>query len=226
MNHYYRQVMTVMYFLIDFENVGDEGLKGAQFLLEEDMVIIFYSQACEKIRQGNLSQIMDSFCRLDICKLKKPGKNALDFYISTKIGEIFGNGYLGKAAIVSKDHGFFAVRDYWKSHGAGAREVILGATLEQCILSANENRPRTAQIRELLKPVRLDTEFARYQERMRVRKILEDTFADSGFEDHLGAIQNLFENQPSRKVLYLDSLKTFGKRDGLAIYHMMRQLTG
>ncbi len=229
MIHYFGQVMTVMYFLIDFENVGDEGLKGVHYLLEEDTVVIFYSQACEKIRQGNLLQIMESFCVLDICKLKKAGKNALDFYISTKIGEIFGGGYSGKAAIVSKDHGFSAVRDYWKGQKE-AREVILGPTLEQCILSANENRLRTSQVREELKPVRLDAEFARYQERMRVRKMLESTLADTGYEEHLGKIQNLFENQsgnqPSKKILYLDFLKTFGKKDGLAMYHMMRELTG
>ncbi len=217
--------MTVVYFLIDFENVGDDGLKGAEYLLDEDVVIIFYSQACEKIRQGNLMQIMDSFCHLDICKLKKQGKNALDFYISTKIGEIFGSGYSGKAAIVSKDHGFSAVHDYWKSQGK-SREVILGSTLEQCILSANENRLRTLQVRELLKPVRLDTEFARHQERLRVRKVLQAAFADSGYEEYLGQIQHLFEKQPSKKILYLDSVKTFGKKDGLAIYHMMKQLTG
>ena len=78
-----------MYFLIDFENVGNEGLRGAQYLLKEDAMTIFFSQACEQIGQGCLRQIMDSFCRLDICKLKKTGKNALDFYIAAKTGEIW-----------------------------------------------------------------------------------------------------------------------------------------
>ncbi len=114
-----------MYFLIDFENVGSEGLKGAEYLLKEDTVIIFFSRACEQIHQGCLHQIMESFCRLDICKLKKTGKNGLDFYIATKAGEIFGSGYLGKAAIVSRDQGFMAVRDYWRCRGKVFREVML-----------------------------------------------------------------------------------------------------
>ena len=104
-----------MYFLIDFENVGNEGLRGAQYLLKEDAMIIFFSQACEQIGQRCLRQSMDSFCRLDNCKLKKTGKNALDFYIAAKTGEIFGSGYPGKAAIFSRDQGFAAVRDYWNS---------------------------------------------------------------------------------------------------------------
>lgn len=32
-----------MYFLIDFENVGNEGLRGAQYLLKEDAMTIFFS---------------------------------------------------------------------------------------------------------------------------------------------------------------------------------------
>lgn len=213
-----------MYFLIDFENVGNQGLRGTQYLLREDTVFIFYSHACEQIRQGCLHQIMESFCRLDICKLKKAGKNALDFYIATKTGQIFGSGYEGKAAIVSRDQGFTAVRDYWKSREKPSRQVILGADLEQCILSANENRDRTAQIREQLKPVKLETEFAKYEERMKMRAVLEKVFADTAYEEKLGAIQELYERQPDRKILYLNSVKTFGKKDGLEIYRKMRGL--
>ncbi len=215
-----------MYFLIDFENVGNEGLRGAQYLLKEDAMTIFFSQACEQIGQGCLRQIMDSFCRLDICKLKKTGKNALDFYIAAKTGEIFGSGYPGKAAIVSRDQGFAAVRDYWNSRRKPSRQVILGSNLEQCILSANENHIRTTQLREELKPVRLETEFARYEERAKIREILKQAFEDTAYEEKLGRIQEVFERQSDKKVLYLDSVKTFGKKDGLEIYRKIRGLAG
>jgi hypothetical protein len=167
---------------------------------------------------------MESFCCLDICKLKKSGKNALDFYIATKIGEIFGSGYSGKAAIVSRDQGFMAVRDYWRCRGRVFREVVLGPDLEQCILSANENRMRTARIREKRKPVKLETEFARYEERIKIRKVLEKTFAETSYGKELGTIQELFEKRSGKKILYLDSVKTFGRRDGLEIYRKMKEL--
>lgn len=47
---------------------------------------------------------------------------------------------------------------------------------EKCILSANENRTRTEAIREQLKPVKLEIEFAKYQERIKIRGILEEAF--------------------------------------------------
>lgn len=215
-----------MYFLIDFENVGNEGLRGSHYLLKEDAVTIFFSQVCEKIGQGCLRRIMDSFCRLDICKLEKSGKNALDFYIATRLGEIFGSGYPGKAAIVSRDQGFTAVRDYWRSRRKPSGQVILGANLEQCILSANENHDRTTQVREELRQVRLETEFVRYEERMKIREILKRAFADTVYEEKLGRIQEVFERRSDRKVLYLDSVKAFGKKDGLEIYRRMRELAG
>ena len=211
-----------VYFLVDFENVLSDGLKGAQYLKAVDTVIIFYSHVCEQIQQGLIRQIMDSACCLEICKLKKQGKNALDFYIATRVGAVFGTGYEGKVSIVSRDQGYTAVRDYWRCRAVPSREVILGATLEQCILSANENLDRTAQVREQLKKVKLETEFALYQERRKVRKALEEVFADTGYQEQMGVIQSLFERQSGRKVLYLDSVKTFGKKDGLEIYRKIK----
>ena len=46
-----------MYFLIDFENVGSEGLKGAEYLLKEDTVIIFSARPVSRF-------IRDVFIRL------------------------------------------------------------------------------------------------------------------------------------------------------------------
>lgn len=77
-----------------------------------------------------------------------------------------------------------------------------------------------------MKKVKLETEFAVYKERMKVRKTLDQVFADTGYQEQMEAIQSLFEKQSGKKVLYLDSVKTFGKKDGLEIYRRMRQLTG
>ena len=81
-------------------------------------------------------------------------------------------------------------------------------------------------MREWLKPVKLETEFARYQERRKVREALESVFADTGYEEQVETIQGLFEKQLGKKILYLDSVKTFGRKDGLEIYRKMQRLIG
>ena len=57
-----------------------------------------------------------------------------------------------------------------------------------------------------------------------MREILEKAFADTGYKEQVGAIQHLLEKQSGKKILYLDSVKTFGKRDGLEIYRRMKRL--
>ena len=100
-----------MQFMIDFENTGSAGLRGASFLLPEDTVTIFYSESSDKAESGFMSDIFASGCVCRGYKLFRSGKNSLDFYIASELGRIFGNGYAGKAAIVSKDQGFKGVAD-------------------------------------------------------------------------------------------------------------------
>lgn len=66
--------------------------------------------------------------------------------------------------------------------------------------------------------MKLEIEFAKYQERMKIREILEKAFVGSRYEEYMEKIQNLFQKQSGKKMLYLDSIKTFGKKDGVEIY--------
>lgn len=85
----------MLHFLVDFENVGNQGLQGTSWLNAEDSITIFFSQTKAKIEQRKLQQIIRSKCDFQICRLDKTGKNALDFYIATRVGEIYGSGYAG-----------------------------------------------------------------------------------------------------------------------------------
>ena len=161
-----------MNFMIDFENTRDRGLDGVEYLTKEDSVTIFYSNSCKKIGQGRLQQIIDSKCEFDICCLQNTGKNALDFYIASRIGEIYGSGFSGTTAIVSKDNGFKAVKDYWKSCSCEQRNIILKPVIQESILSANEDSVRRLIIKEKLKDVDISIEFKKYEERIKIRKRL------------------------------------------------------
>ena len=68
-----------MQFLIDYENVHSAGLRGTEFLTDEDTVVLFYRDGNEKIEQGALKRIVQSGCKMELRKLKTKGKNALDF---------------------------------------------------------------------------------------------------------------------------------------------------
>nr|WP_296441524.1 PIN domain-containing protein [uncultured Acetatifactor sp.] len=215
----------MFHFMIDLENTRSKGLQGAEYLSPDDHVTVFYSESCLKVEKGKLQQIIDAGSVLDICRLQRNGKNALDFYITSKVGELFGAGYQGIVAIVSGDKGYCAVQDYWAKCVKPARTVILQPNIEQCIGCSNESSPRRGMIQERLREVNLETQFGMYGEHLKMRQILEDSFADTAYRDLLGQIVSVVERQKGcgRRVLYLDTIKRFGRKKGLEIYTKIKQ---
>lgn len=65
-------------------------MRDCHCLNETDFVIIFYSEAKKNMERRFLENNTNSGCAFEICKLRKNGKNAMDFYIASKLGEIFG----------------------------------------------------------------------------------------------------------------------------------------
>lgn len=218
-------VNPMFHFMIDFENTRSRGLQGGEYLSPDDHVTIFYSQSCLKVEKGKLQQIVDAGSGLDICRLQKIGKNAMDFYIASRIGELFGSGYLGTVAIVSNDKGFNAVKDYWSGCAKPSRKVVLQPDIEHCIGCSNEDSARRAGIQGKLQEVNLEAQFGLYKEQFRTRRELVDCFADTAYQDLLGQIINVVEagKGHGRRELYLDTVKRFGKKKGLDIYTRIKQ---
>ncbi len=132
-----------MLFLIDYENVGNAGMKGCHYLNASDYIIIFYSETRKNMERRFLEDIANSGCTYETCKLCKTGKNALDFYITSKLGEIFGGGFEETSVIVSRDAGFQAVRNYWDKRSIIRRRVLLASCVEYGMVSSNESSDRT-----------------------------------------------------------------------------------
>ena len=58
-----------MYFLIDLENVKNSGMRGAEHLLPEDHIEVFYSENTHKMEARYLKAIEQTQCDLVACKL-------------------------------------------------------------------------------------------------------------------------------------------------------------
>lgn len=217
--------MIPIYFMIDLENTHDRGLQGAEYLGKGDFVVVFYSQSCVKVTKGKMKQLIDTGCDLELCRLVNTGKNALDFYIVSKIGEVFGNGYDGKIAVVSNDKGYKAVQDYWRCRTRmGKRTIILQTDIEKSILASNEDSERRQLIAEKLADVNLEVEFKKYKEHLKIRQELEEHFADTEYLGMVDRILEVVEGNTSHKVVYLNSLRRFGRKNGLAIYNKVKDI--
>ncbi len=210
-------------FLVDYENVGESGLDGMTYLQDTDTLAVFYSTTCDKISRKTIDVIMRSGCSFETFYLKKTGKNALDFYIVSRIGELLGAGFEGKLIVVSKDKGYSAMRDYWASRGIPSQRILLKHSLREGIIASNEASARRNLAVKESAQVSIRAEYAKYQEREHLRKQMEDIFCGTEYEKLLANICDLAESGRQPKKLYLGSLQRFGRTDGTAIYRLMKQ---
>ena len=215
-----------MYFLIDYENVRNLGMRGTEYLLPTDYVIVFYSKSAPSMELLYLDQIKSSGCGFETCKLLTKRKNGLDFYIATKVGELFGQERCQNAVIVSNDTGFQAVRDFWQERSGTKHRVALSETIEHGIIAVGENSERAKLIRSFRKSVDIGQFYAAYQENIKLRRALEAAFEGTEYSGRLQEIQELLRPGASPKIIYLDSLKRFGRKAGQEVYRLLKTCAG
>ena len=213
--------------LVDYENVnGSNGLKGADVLCSEDTLIIFYSGCCGKIRSDYMQEIAESGCTFRIVKLKGAGKNALDFYIAAECGIVSERGEK-QIAIISNDHGFQAVIDFFSMDpNAKKVQIVKAGNIENAITQFHA--PEDAERRKLLQSrialLDLAVESARLEEQNKAKKQLRELLNGTAYEEKMAEIIDFIgaKSRQGKKALYTGALHKFGREDGRAIYQLLK----
>ena len=212
-----------MYFLIDFENVHNGGMKGAEYLLPLDHIIIFFSEAANTMELRHLEIIRRSGCTFEICKLLTSRKNALDFYIATRVGELFGTGTCKKLVLVSRDEGFKAVQEYWKACAPSPHQVFLTDSIESRMVAADEPSERALRIQAEKKTVKIEAFFAGCQKDGGLKRELEVAFAGTELSARVGEMEDILKTGKAAREVYLHTLRTFGQKNGLTVYQTLKR---
>lgn len=213
-----------MYFLIDFENVHSQGLRGSEFLLSSDHVILYYSDSAPHIEHRHWENICKSGCGFEVCTLFKQRKNGLDFYIATKVGELFGAGLTNRAVIVSGDTGFQALRDYWQERSGTPHRIALGESIEHGIVSINENSARAAKIRSNQKMDHITNVYTIWKAERERHEALCALFRNTAYQPRLSEIESLLNAGLPPAKFYQQTLHCFGRVSGLEIYRLLKTL--
>ena len=131
-----------MVYLIDFENVHEEGFNTLGRLGEKDAVYCFFTRNVAKISMSALAGIRSG--QLHFIEVES-GKQSLDMVLVSFLGYLIGNGspelYY---EIVSNDNGFQKVAEFWNKRGTGLR-VRLRKTNEQKIKPEAEKTQQTVR---------------------------------------------------------------------------------
>lgn len=210
-----------MHFLVDYENVRNTGMRGSEYLLQTDVLIVFFSSSAATMEARHLNNIRTSGCGFEICELFAQRKNALDFYIATKVGELFGKGECKTAVVISHDGGFKSLREFWQERSETENRIVLSDSIEHGIVSANEQSERAAIIREGRKQKDIACTHAALQAEIKQRRLLLSVFEGSAYADRLYDIQEVLQLS-SLRHMYLESLHRFGFRAGLEVYAMLK----
>ena len=211
-----------MYFLIDYENVNYAGLEGTEFLKNGDTISFFYSDKCDKIISYRMKDIEKSGCTFEICKLKNVRKNGLDFYIASKVGEIFAMDRNAKIAIISADNGFQAVLDYWRPRLPVQNQLVKSKSIAKSLICVNGEGARKLLVNENMGVLELQAVYAKYEERNRIVAGITDLFVGTDYESLISQIVDIVLSSDKPKILYLTSLKSFGRKNGTEVYRKIK----
>ena len=101
------------HYLVDYENVHADGLKGVNELKESERVIIFYSENADTMTFSLHRSLNESKAEINFIKIEAGTKNALDFQLVSYLGYMIAQNSKDTYYIVTKDNGYQAVAKFW-----------------------------------------------------------------------------------------------------------------
>ena len=109
-------------YLIDSENVGSTWISLLQ-TQEKFELFICVTENAKNLNFTLLKQLTsDNKHKINIIECK-PGKNSLDFYLSSYLGYLIGKNHNSSYVVVSQDTGYDAVIEYWQNEGYDVKRI-------------------------------------------------------------------------------------------------------
>lgn len=133
-------------YLIDFENVHSDGLKGIEQLAENDICYVFYSEHAGVLTFNIHKKIIDSKAKIYYVEAQVGMKNALDFQLVSYLGYMIRENQEASYCIISNDRAFALVADFWKKKGV---EVACAVSLAAAV-RLKENEKIASRLASLL----------------------------------------------------------------------------
>ena len=135
------------YYLVDYENVKNQGLNGIQDLRGENVVCIFYSRnAPGNFTLDQQRQISEANAKIVYLKVEVGTKNALDFQLSSYLGKIIAENHNRPCNyyIVSNDRGYTSLVPFWHEGNIDV-EIVADLTGEKISVDREETAAKISE---------------------------------------------------------------------------------
>ena len=210
-------------YLIDFENVGSEGLDGVSELTEKDNVIIFYSINSNRISIEVHQAICSSHANFEYFRISSGGKNALDFQLATYLGYLISANSNDNYYIISKDTGYQHILKFWKDKtenlGMNASVICkcsISHDAEPDVIVNNPDNVATDSIGKTL------TSMSAISNKQAFRNYLAKKFGKEQGNQIYNDIN--IEKTSHKQELYQQIVALFGQEQGSVIYKKLKHL--
>lgn len=111
-------------YLIDFENVHSDGLKGIEKLERSDECYIFYSEHAGVLTFNMHKKITESRAKIYYVEAQVGMKNALDFQLVSYLGYMLREKPEAKYCLISNDKAFELVSKFWQDKGVNVTSAV------------------------------------------------------------------------------------------------------
>ncbi|MCL1823321.1 MAG: PIN domain-containing protein [Oscillospiraceae bacterium] len=204
-------------FLIDFENVHSEGMTGVDHLTDTDEVVIFYSSNADSISFDILHKLMFCKSKLSYYKIKRGGKNALDFQLSCYLGYRIHKDPGAEYYIISKDNGYDFIMDFWECGYTSTEPKIRRFNNIKTLLQWNDIQKKQKEkavkaVEVLIKEAESPAEAEEPQS--------ETLFTLAPEEAE--AVSELIAKCKNTHEFYTSTVKRFGQKKGLEVYRYFK----
>lgn len=111
-------------YLIDFENVHSDGLKGIEKLERSDECYIFYSEHAGVLTFNMHKKITESRAKIYYVEAQVGMKNALDFQLVSYLGYMLREKPEATYCLISNDKAFELVSKFWQDKGVNVTSAV------------------------------------------------------------------------------------------------------
>ena len=210
-----------MVYLVDYENIGYNGLIGIEDLNEKDEVVLFHSG--QRI-SNNMVDIIR--CKIREVRLQNKGKNGLDFYIAAACGDYLGKNPKEEVAIISRDCGYSAVRD------CCIVSYKNSVTLASNICTANYLKTKKENYECYFKVVDATSKHSDSMAIVNVPGVVKNNNINRKNKElsnlvkvdiNKASLVKIYDTSTTSMMLYNKLLQTYGKEKGHSVYHILKE---
>ena len=233
--------------LIDSENVGSTWIT----LLNKDEKFELFICVTENAKSLNFSllkELTDEHrYKINIIECK-PGKNSLDFYLSSYLGWLIGRGRHSSYTVVSQDTGYDGVIEYWQSQGIDVKRINTkpekekkttrsrkkAETKTETVEPKNSNSEiriiKKDETKEVPQPKKRQTSARKKEEKPKndeAGKLLNEVLKEFP-ENEITDVKKYLDKVPAEKradrnYIYRGLIRKFRSEKGLKIYTLIKK---